>query len=206
MLPRGYDLCACGAKKRKTSRTCRPCRYPATDHKECTICGRTLPLSAFRIRTRKIPKPRSHCKECESSREMARYYKKPVETRKSATRIWEKRNPDKLRRQQLRRRCRQAGVPLSAIEEMVVMLLTNPACSICGRSPSEVGREHHLDHDHVSGKFRGILCEPCNMGLGKFAEDPARLLAAVRYLQRRLPRKESQPSLSRAFGAEAGNQ
>lgn len=52
------------------------------------------------------------------------------------------------------------------------------ACAICG-APAD-----HLDHDHSTGPLRDFLCRPCNVGLGHFGDDPARLRAAAAYLDR----------------------
>jgi hypothetical protein len=47
-----------------------------------------------------------------------------------------------------------------------------------------------VDHDHKSGKFRGLLCVNCNRGLGKFFDSPLRLRNAAEYIeQSRLPEK-----------------
>jgi len=41
----------------------------------------------------------------------------------------------------------------------------------------------HVDHDHKTGKIRGLLCKRCNVGMGYFKDDPSILKKAVRYLE-----------------------
>lgn len=43
----------------------------------------------------------------------------------------------------------------------------------------------HVDHDHKTGKIRGLLCSICNQTLGKVKEDPEWLKALLRYLEER---------------------
>jgi hypothetical protein len=71
----------------------------------------------------------------------------------------------------------------SLTPEQVEEMAAN-GCSICGTTDWN-GRHArpHVDHDHVTGKVRGILCNECNIGLGKFKDDPALLRAAIRYLE-----------------------
>lgn len=53
-------------------------------------------------------------------------------------------------------------------------------CAICG-SPRGV-RNHALDHDHKTGKIRGVLCGRCNSGLGQFNDDVEVMQKAIDYL------------------------
>lgn len=58
-------------------------------------------------------------------------------------------------------------------------------CAICRtRIDTERPKAKHVDHDHKTGRVRGILCFQCNSGLGSFKDDIARLAAAIEYLAR----------------------
>lgn len=55
-------------------------------------------------------------------------------------------------------------------------------CPICGLQFDGSPRQEHVDHDHVTGKVRGVLCRDCNLGLGRFKDNPDALASAIRYL------------------------
>lgn len=58
-------------------------------------------------------------------------------------------------------------------------------CAICGTTDWLArGKGPHVDHNHDTGQIRGILCGPCNNGLGNFQDDPDLLRAAIDYLER----------------------
>lgn len=55
-------------------------------------------------------------------------------------------------------------------------------CAIC-RTVTPGGRGGwRVDHDHVTGQVRGLLCDDCNLGIGKLQDDPEILVAAARYV------------------------
>jgi len=65
----------------------------------------------------------------------------------------------------------------------------NGQCAICGVREGHRscrGRECRLaiDHDHRTGMVRGLLCNNCNRGLGRFKDSVDLLEAAIRYLKR----------------------
>ncbi len=54
-------------------------------------------------------------------------------------------------------------------------------CAICKRMLNpyfDKKSNAHIDHDHLTGKVRGILCSSCNMGLGLF-QDSAEIIAVA---------------------------
>ena len=59
-------------------------------------------------------------------------------------------------------------------------------CAICGQ-PEMVTRNGIpkmmcIDHDHETGKVRGLLCNNCNRGIGLIGESPDWLQKAINYL------------------------
>jgi hypothetical protein len=51
-------------------------------------------------------------------------------------------------------------------------------CKICGAE-----RPLTRDHNHATGRIRGVICAECNFGLGKFRDDPGLLRQAATYLE-----------------------
>lgn len=70
-------------------------------------------------------------------------------------------------------------------------------CECCGKSEDDLTVHYsrtgtpisvwRLDHCHETGQFRGWLCANCNIGLGKFYDDPDLLMKAISYIQKDRP-------------------
>jgi len=58
-------------------------------------------------------------------------------------------------------------------------------CAVC-RRPERTARNTLLavDHDHVTGQFRGLLCSHCNRAIGLLRDDPQIILAAADYVRK----------------------
>ena len=58
-------------------------------------------------------------------------------------------------------------------------------CAICGTTePGGQNKKWCIDHDHETGKVRGLLCYYCNVGLGHFKDDRQFLEEAIKYLDK----------------------
>jgi len=93
---------------------------------------------------------------------------------------WREANPDKIHYYNRKRALSRYGI---TPEEYDTMLgLQGGGCAICGSS--NTARDSlAVDHDHDTGRVRGLLCSGCNTGLGMFGDDLERLRKALRYLE-----------------------
>jgi hypothetical protein len=79
-------------------------------------------------------------------------------------------------------------------DDEVRKLKKQDKCDICGETENSGSRNNkHLgklyalvmDHNHKNGKFRGMLCNHCNRGLGNFKDNIQNLEKAILYLKNR---------------------
>jgi hypothetical protein len=103
----------------------------------------------------------------------------------------------------IRFRLRKRGMTIEQFEKMLVD--QGYCCAIC-KSPTTGNKRNgqgakprlaegwpttaqqgdftwHVDHDHKTGKVRGLLCHPCNAALGLVRDDPSILRAMIEYLK-----------------------
>jgi formate dehydrogenase maturation protein FdhE len=57
----------------------------------------------------------------------------------------------------------------------------NGVCAICGNPPKS-GKKLVVDHNHKTGEVRGLLCTPCNTGIGLLKDNQAILKNASNYI------------------------
>jgi hypothetical protein len=118
----------------------------------------------------------SYCKSCtNAARRQARSGKPRIDGDPLAARAWHLR--------------RTYGITLAQYDELLIAqgglcaLCKRPQLKACGRTGAKDVERMHVDHDHKSGKIRGLLCALCNRGLGCFSEDPDLLEWAAAYLR-----------------------
>lgn len=79
---------------------------------------------------------------------------------------------------------RKYGITIHDYGKMLIA--QNGKCAICGSedagSRDGKNKAFAVDHDHKTGKLRGLLCEACNQGIGKLKDDPNILRKAADYL------------------------
>lgn len=81
---------------------------------------------------------------------------------------------------------RDYGITTAEYNRMVALQCAT--CAICGAVPCEdpdAGRNQkrlHVDHDHITGEVRGLLCSDCNRGIGFLGESAENLSRAASYL------------------------
>jgi hypothetical protein len=74
------------------------------------------------------------------------------------------------------------GITSEQYTEMFIK--QNGCCAICNKNQNEFKRKLAVDHDHKTGKIRGLLCSNCNTILGKLNDNSETLLNAIQYLNK----------------------
>lgn len=115
------------------------------------------------------------------AREYARAWRKRPEARERTRQKSEKFNQSE-RGKRLKREwhLRRYGVTLEQFDGMFEA--QGKRCAIC-RAEQPGARGWCLDHCHTTGRFRGVLCMPCNLGIGYFKDDPDTIRNAITYLR-----------------------
>ena len=152
---------------------------------------------------------RGDCKACNLKAKQARYLADP-EAAIARVKRWQQENPERVNASQRARRAkpeakrreraghlmRKYGISLDQYDAMLEA--QGGGCFICRRPPRE-DISLHVDHDHATGKVRGILCFCRNNALADFQEDPALLRKAASYVSWHANQEEIQLARRRAL-------
>lgn len=177
--------------------------------KRCSLCQKLKPKSDFHRNRCYADGFTTRCKPCAnevsrqwylSNKEQARarqkeWDKKNKERMSIWYRQWRERNRDKVRASQIKhailRKDRRAessrnytrkskGFTIALVDSLLIA--QDNSCAIC--LVPFTNRSFHADHDHRAGRPRGLLCQSCNHGLGRFKDSLQFLLNAISYLEK----------------------
>ena len=181
-------------------------RASTATERTCTDCKLAKPVAEFHGKGAAkdgTPKYQSYCRKCANKRRAARGNN--PEAMRRASKKYQANNRELLARRQ--REHREANPQLKILDadrhlwrkygitrlEWDSMLATQDGgCAIC-HVPLHPGPRQRtdpvmdkvcVDHCHDTGMVRGLLCDPCNKGLGNFRDNPDLLASAIEYLTR----------------------
>ena len=162
--------------------------------KFCKKCGGYLPLTMFCKKIAAKDKLNSVCRTCDQARKSNSWYNDEVSRAriKEANREWYINNREHAiktcKSNSLKHPDRHKNMMLKitygiTIEDFKSMRdAQGYKCKICQRHEDELIRTLVVDHDHATGKIRGLLCNKCNLGLGMFNDNVELFNKAIEYL------------------------
>ncbi len=132
--------------------------------KTCIGCKKELTLSSFYKDKHRKDGHYPRCKQCQSV----------------YTSNWRKNNTLKARGHYIKHRY---GITLEQYDDMLEEQADG--CSICMTVfPGGGKKSFFIDHDHKTGKIRGLLCRECNLMIGHAKDNNDTLRAAINYLEK----------------------
>jgi hypothetical protein len=148
--------------------------------KKCSKCKIEKPLDKFGKAKRpagvKGDGKHYYCKECQKIIDAERWANMTPEQKEANNakkRAWRDANREREIKTAKARRFKITVAELNALEAEA-----NGHCSLCGKEA-----ELHVDHDHVTGKVRNLLCHNCNVALGHFFDNPELMEKAAAYVR-----------------------
>lgn len=175
--------------------------------KKCTTCKIEQPLSEYRKDASRSNGIHPTCNTCNKEIQR-RWYKNNKEKARqtSSDRYQQKKdfinakrrqerldNPEKVRAKARSNynpiaskvaSWKNAGIKNMTYDRYLQMLESqNNCCAICGSHQDNFKRQLCVDHNHETGKARGLLCDACNGGIGKLKDSIELLEKAINYLK-----------------------
>lgn len=149
------------------------------DQKLCSKCKEVKPRSEFAHHGKTADRLQYYCKPCAVLAVLSSRKKDPASHRQ-ANLVWERENLT-IEQKADNNLFHKLGLPHGTYAQMYDK--QGGVCAICGGTDLGKGsRRFHVDHCHKTNVVRGLLCSPCNTGLGQFKENINILLLAIQYL------------------------
>jgi len=137
--------------------------------KECSVCKVSKPLGEYYNSMSSKDGKGYRCKVCDSSARK-KYYE---ENEKSLE-----------KRTERGRRSKYKKYGITSEEYQVMLDKQGGCCAVCGGEETRsASHEMSVDHDHITGKVRGLLCNNCNRGIGLLGDTEEALHKAWTYLR-----------------------
>lgn len=130
--------------------------------KHCNNCNRDLDESCFSKASSRRDGLQTQCKECQAVRRKR----------------WDSENPDANRDSYY---LRTYGITLDEYNEW--FHTQGGRCAVCDTHQMDLAKKLAVDHDHITGEVRGLLCTDCNMAIGKLGDDIEGIERALAYLR-----------------------
>lgn len=138
------------------------------------------PLENFYKDSGNIDGRKHHCRTCLKIKNK-KNYSDNKEVLKARTATWKKKNPDKNRNSILKSKY---GISLPDYQKLLNS--QGGCCAICNATKQDIKKSKHfyVDHNHTTGKVRGLLCYHCNIALGMLRDNITTALNLVEYLKK----------------------
>ena len=114
----------------------------------------------------------------------SKYYKEHIEQRRESSKISNSKRSSEYQKNAFIKS--KYGITLDQYK--VMLILQGEVCAICKQKETRKNRytgicKLHVDHDHLTGKVRGLLCSKCNFGISAFKDNTDILIEAINYLK-----------------------
>lgn len=165
----------------------RVTKYPVTGHgedarKECSQCKEVKLLSEYTKYKASKPALRTECRSCNNKRSLNTFHKNPSHHR-ARHMEWHAKNRDsKLEAMRANMLRRNYDISIDDYNSMLSAQGGKCANKGCPNIPDTLDRMLAVDHDHVTGNVRGLLCCNCNLVLGNSGESAECFYGLIDYL------------------------
>jgi hypothetical protein len=146
--------------------------------KLCPNCKELLSVSAFNKSNRRDGF-QTYCRACHNKMQRKKYAEDPAAKVKRQLRAnrRKERDPFVARKAELKR---LYGITFDDYIKMFIQ--QGEVCAIC-KNKCKTKKMLSVDHDHKTGKIRGLLCNRCNAALGMLRDDPTIIKRALYYIE-----------------------